>query len=406
MDGFKNNTKMKCFKEGGSVKYESRKEHKKEMSSDIKQDKKIVKKALAMHDKQEHPGEKTDLSKLKKGGRAKKELGSARKFIKPAASPSAAAKAKNTTAKYKTGGKVSNVYEAKKDSGDKDNIRKTKLIKPTKAAAPSAAKDAKNTTAKFCGGKSVGKMQAGGSVVNKLTGPAPAGPAAKAPSAASGKGQMSDYERNRMSNISKLDPAQQAEFAKQQAEATAKFNKKKGGKVKKYAEGGAVMSDEEKNWLGGADATDPFILARMRSALGPKKPAPVAAPVAAPVKPETSADLDPYGAARRETSADLDPYGAASKPVAAPVRRPPMRRPMVKPETSADLDPYGMTRKETSADLDPYGAASKPGAAPYINIPANNPGMKQFRTDAVSPMETMFNSLFKSRSQRNKKPVA
>lgn len=74
MDGFKNNTKMKCFKEGGSVKYESRKEHKKEMSSDIKQDKKIVKKALAMHDKQEHPGEKTDLSKLKKGGRAKKNL--------------------------------------------------------------------------------------------------------------------------------------------------------------------------------------------------------------------------------------------------------------------------------------------------------------------------------------------
>jgi hypothetical protein len=175
---------------------------------------------------------------------------------------------------------------------------------------------------------------------------------------------MSDYERNRASNISKLDPAQQAEFAKQQSEATAKygFNKKKGGKVKKYAEGGSVMSEEEKNWLGGADATDPFILARMRSALGPKKTAPVAAPVAAPVKPETSADLDPYGVTRRETSADLDPYGAASKP-AAPVRRPPARRPMVKPETSADLDPYGVTRKETSADLDPYGAANKPAAA-------------------------------------------
>jgi hypothetical protein len=370
-----------------------------------------------MHDKQEHPGEKTDLSKLKKCGRAKKELGSARKFIKPAASPSAAAKAKNTTAKYKTGGKVSNVYEAKKDSGDKDNIRKTKLIKPTKAAAPSAAKDAKNTTAKFCGGKSVGKMQAGGSVVNKLTGPAPAGPAAKAPSAASGKGQMSDYERNRASNISKLDPAQQAEFAKQQAEATAKFNKKKGGKVKKYAEGGAVMSDEEKNWLGGADATDPFILARMRSALGPKKPQGSYIPNANPtmdnrdvgttsVKPETSADLDPYGVTRRETSADLDPYGAASKPVAAPVRRPIARRPMVKPETSADLDPYGVTRKETSADLDPYGAASKPAVAPYINIPANNPGMRQFRTDAVSPIESAWNWLSKSRSQRNKKPVA
>jgi len=40
-------------------------------SADMAQDKKVVKKAIAMHDKQEHPGEKTDLSKLKKGGRAK-----------------------------------------------------------------------------------------------------------------------------------------------------------------------------------------------------------------------------------------------------------------------------------------------------------------------------------------------
>lgn len=40
-------------------------------ASDMAQDKKVVKKAIAMHDKQEHPGEKTDLSKLKKGGRAK-----------------------------------------------------------------------------------------------------------------------------------------------------------------------------------------------------------------------------------------------------------------------------------------------------------------------------------------------
>jgi hypothetical protein len=40
-------------------------------SADIAQDKKVVKKAFQMHDKQEHPGEKTDLSKLKKGGRAK-----------------------------------------------------------------------------------------------------------------------------------------------------------------------------------------------------------------------------------------------------------------------------------------------------------------------------------------------
>jgi hypothetical protein len=38
------------------------------MDSDIAQDKKMIKKAFAMHDKQEHPGKKTNLTKLKKGG--------------------------------------------------------------------------------------------------------------------------------------------------------------------------------------------------------------------------------------------------------------------------------------------------------------------------------------------------
>jgi len=80
MEGFKPNSKMKCFKEGGSVKYESRKEHKEEMAADIAQDKKIVKKAFKMHDEQEHKGEKTDLSKLRKGGRAKKATGTVKKY--------------------------------------------------------------------------------------------------------------------------------------------------------------------------------------------------------------------------------------------------------------------------------------------------------------------------------------
>jgi hypothetical protein len=162
MDGFKNNTKMQCFREGGSVKYESRKEHKEEMSADIAQDKAIVKKAIGMHDKQEHKGEKTDLSKLKKGGRAKKELGTARKFIKPANAPSGAKGGPN---KYKVGGTVSNVYEAKKKSGDIDAIEAVKNIKPGKADAPSkAAVKEKNTPAKFCGGGSMGKYAAGGAI--------------------------------------------------------------------------------------------------------------------------------------------------------------------------------------------------------------------------------------------------
>ena len=54
--------------------------------------------------------------------------------------------------KYKAGGAVTNVYEAKKSSGDKDNIRKTKEIKPAKAAAPSKAA----VKSKDFGGKTVG----------------------------------------------------------------------------------------------------------------------------------------------------------------------------------------------------------------------------------------------------------
>ena len=290
MDGFKSLPKMQCFREGGSVKSKPMAKcaggkMKEGGKADIAQDKAIVKKAFAMHDKQEHHGEKTDLSKLKKGGRSKKAVGSVKKF--------------------KTGGSVTNVYEAKKSSGDKDNIRKTKQIKPAVAAAPSKAaakpnfkgSDVAKEKSKPAGEKDLIKkvkptgnkkaaaptgaggpdaFKKGGKVKKynegKLVAPAAAGPAAKAPSAATGQGQISDYERNRMSNISKLDPAQQAEFAKQQAEATAKYGtaKKKGGKIKKFADGG--LTAEEKDWLGGADATDPFIQARMRAALGPKKP--------------------------------------------------------------------------------------------------------------------------------------
>jgi hypothetical protein len=122
MDGFKSIPKMQCFKEGGAV-YKSRKSAD---SADIAQDKAIVKKAIKIHDAQEHKGEHTDLSKLRNGGRAKKSMG--------------------TVKKYKTGGSVDNMYGAKKKTGDLDRIEKTKDIKPVK----------------LCGGKSVKKMNTGG----------------------------------------------------------------------------------------------------------------------------------------------------------------------------------------------------------------------------------------------------
>jgi hypothetical protein len=199
MEGFKNTTRMKCFKEGGFVtkkeftKYE-KKEDKVEQAKDMVKDTKLVKSGVRQHESALHKNEpKTEL-KLKQGGRAKKELGTARKFIKPAAAPSAAVK-------MKSGGSVTNVYEAKKKSGDKDNITKVKQIVPEKAAAPSAAKDVKNTTAKFCGGKSVNKYSGkDGSYVTtdqKLA------------------ALEQQRAREKMKRAMALDPAQQNELIKQ-----------------------------------------------------------------------------------------------------------------------------------------------------------------------------------------------
>ena len=48
---------MGYMKKGGDVKH-----------SDVKMDKKVVKKAVGMHEKQLHGGKKSDMTALKKGG--------------------------------------------------------------------------------------------------------------------------------------------------------------------------------------------------------------------------------------------------------------------------------------------------------------------------------------------------
>ena len=94
MEGFTKMVKMQHFKEGGKVNVMHKGGTTKVMCAggkykegglaDVKQDektaKKVVKSAFGMHDNQLHDGEKTDLSKLRKGGRAKKEGGNVRKY--------------------------------------------------------------------------------------------------------------------------------------------------------------------------------------------------------------------------------------------------------------------------------------------------------------------------------------
>jgi hypothetical protein len=56
-----NHGEQSLFSKGGQTM-------KKDMKMDMKQDKAMVKKAVGMHDKQQHMGKKTDLAKLAKGG--------------------------------------------------------------------------------------------------------------------------------------------------------------------------------------------------------------------------------------------------------------------------------------------------------------------------------------------------
>ena len=58
--------KGRKFRSGGMAKMNH--EEKGEMKSDLAQDKKMIKKAVGMHDKQLHGGKKTNLTKLKSGG--------------------------------------------------------------------------------------------------------------------------------------------------------------------------------------------------------------------------------------------------------------------------------------------------------------------------------------------------
>jgi hypothetical protein len=187
MEGFTKLPKMQCFKEGGTVKAKNMcygGKMKEGGKADIAQDKAVVKKAFKMHDAQEHEGEKTDLSKLRKGGRAKKACG--------------------TVKKYKAGGSVTNVYEAKKSSGDKDNIRKVKDIAPTKAAAPSKAA----TKPAFLGSD----------VAKEKSKPS---------------GHEDPYIKSKQSGKKAAAPSG----------AKGPDAYKKGGKVKKMADGGSTMDD-------------------------------------------------------------------------------------------------------------------------------------------------------------------
>jgi len=150
-------------------------------------------------------------------------------------------------------------------------------------------------------------------------------------------------------------------------------------KTKRYDNGGLSKAQEE--WLGGADRNDPYIMARMRSAVPD-----------APSK-ETVEDNDPYGVTKRETSSDLDPYGAASKKPASVERT--VVKTKVEPLKSKEFK--SLTNKDEEGNKLPTDVKK-----PFIAIPKNAAGMQQFRSDAESPIGKLFRSMTESKSQRTK----
>jgi len=94
-------------------------------------------------------------------------------------------------------------------------------------------------------------------------------------------------------------------------------------KMKRFSgeEGSQVFSEAQEKWLGGADRTDPYILARMKSAVPdePKKAAP--APTPTPEKEPFESGFTP--------TQDLNPK-AKAKPVVRQAA--PVQKSVVKPE--------------------------------------------------------------------------
>lgn len=196
MEGFKKLPKqIACFKEGGSVQKEvhnfTKRDRKNVEPGDLAQDKKLIKKAFKQHDAAEHDKEPTEI-KLKKGGRAKKEKGTVKKFCGGGNA-------------YKEGGSVTNVYEAKKKSGDIDAIKAVKNIKPGKADAPSKA--------------AVKPAFSGSDVAKEKSKPV---------------GHKDPYIKSKQSGKSAAAPSG--------AKGPDAF--KKGGKVKKMADGGATFETD------------------------------------------------------------------------------------------------------------------------------------------------------------------
>ena len=122
-----NVTSMPGMKKGGMMKSDS----KEDMKMDMAQDKKMIKRAFGMHDKQEHKGEHTDLSKLRKGGMMKMAKGGkAKETMGPRTMSMDVEKGSNKLTKFGESAVQKRGHTKGKNLGDSGKTVSPKTMKP------------------------------------------------------------------------------------------------------------------------------------------------------------------------------------------------------------------------------------------------------------------------------------
>ena len=121
---------------------------------DIMEDKKLIKKAFRMHDTQEHKGEHTNLSKLKKGGVMKKAKGGMIEKIGPKSMSKDVEKGSNKLEKFGESAVQKRGHTKGYNLGDAGKTVKPKDIKPMRKGGYAKVADGiaqrGKTKGKFC----------------------------------------------------------------------------------------------------------------------------------------------------------------------------------------------------------------------------------------------------------------
>lgn len=166
-------------------------------------------------------------------------------------------------------------------------------------------------------------------------------------------------------------------------------------KKRRFADGGQTFSPEQEAWLGGADRTDPYILARMRRAVPDRAPVEDRTPTPVEeVKARSTSEADNDTADMKRSAVSMesdersdiaDMKRSASRVAAAPAPAAPQRRPSYsgtggsgggRGATAAEMRRgSGGGRGPTAAELEAYRSSQKPTREQLISqIPTGGSG--------------------------------